>query len=106
MPVLIHETGHLTTLNTHCVIAINQLQVPKTASLVVFSFTQGDAESFDQKINLKNLALRSAVDPSRTIASRHPFSLMETPFDATVQPNVALQTRSLAGTQQWLLGKP
>ena len=32
------------------------------ASLVVFSFTQGDAASFDQKINLRNLMLRSARD--------------------------------------------
>ena len=31
---------------------------------------------------------------------------METPLDATVQPNIALQTRALGGTQQWVLGKP
>ena len=33
------------------------------ASLVIFSFTQGDAVVFDQKINLRNLMLRSAVEP-------------------------------------------
>ena len=33
------------------------------ASLVVFSFTQGDAAAFDQKINLRNLMLQSAVEP-------------------------------------------
>lgn len=79
------------------------------AALAIFSFSQGDAASFDQKFDIMNLRARSLSSPNRsqvTVASRYPFSLMATPLDATVQPNVAAEIRQLQGTQQWLLGKP
>ena len=83
--------------------------VSPLASLAVFSFSQGDAASFDQKFVPMNLRARSAYNASQTVASRYPFSLMATPLDATVQPNIAAEIRHLqdaAGNQQWLLGKP
>jgi len=79
--------------------------VPATAALAVFSFTQGDAASFDQKFNIANLRAPSATEPGRRIAERHAFSLMASPLDATSQPSVVLQARALS-TKQWLLGKP
>jgi hypothetical protein len=75
-------------------------------AVVMFSFSQGDCASFDQKVNQRLLRQPSAVDPSTTVGARYPFSLMATPLDAAgLQPNAALLSRQLAGTQQWLLGK-
>ena len=80
--------------------------IPDSASLVVFSFSQGDTCSFNQKFNVNILRTRSAIEKNKTVANRYPFSLMETPLDAFVQPNVASQIAALQGTKQFLTGKP
>ena len=75
----------------------------------MFSFTQGDAESFNQKINLRILTHPSTTLPNTTVARRFPFSIMQSALDATFQPNVLLLLRHLAThgeTSQWVAGKP
>jgi hypothetical protein len=86
--------------------------ISDAAALAVFSFTQGDAASFDQKFVVLNLRTPSKVAPNERVVERHPFSLMATPLDSTFQPNVCRQIRSLQGVSKssWqqgasLLGK-
>lgn len=87
----------------------NGSSIPASASLVVFSFSQGDTCSFNQKFNANILKTMSATDPSKRIAERFSFSLMETPLDTVVQANVAEQIRAeqnSSSARQFLLGKP
>eukprot|EP00746_Dinoflagellata_sp_MGD_P058983 gnl/MRDRNA2_/MRDRNA2_251940_c0_seq1.p1 gnl/MRDRNA2_/MRDRNA2_251940_c0~~gnl/MRDRNA2_/MRDRNA2_251940_c0_seq1.p1 ORF type:complete len:282 (+),score=43.66 gnl/MRDRNA2_/MRDRNA2_251940_c0_seq1:2-847(+) len=86
--------------------SIDLPSVPSGVAVAIFSFSQGDACSFNQKINQRILREMSATVPGKRVAERFNFSMMEAPLDASLQPNVALLNRELGGNNQYFLGKP
>eukprot|EP01079_Euglenida_sp_SAG-EU17-18_P001615 gene1615-2849_t len=88
---------------------------PPGTCIAVLSFSQGDSESFNQKVNIRNLLANSTVDPSKRVSQRVSFSMMQSALDSTLQacpgvpgthPNVALLGRQLGADDVFFTGKP